>query len=459
MQNAKILIAGDELAVIQTCKRLLTRVGHEVDSAITVQEAVSHLDRKDYDVLFFDLKFAGGELLERMKEAYPATIVVIIHGLASLKAADALGYGVYEYLPKPITPEAMFNTLSWALHQRNLRLQAQQNETDKRESEFSELLGSSPAMQSLFNVIMRVAPTSDAVLLIGEPGTGKRIAAQTIHQASQRRNEPFVEIECDRYPSDETSRRIFGYYKPQYDEWIYRPGVLDKAGGGTIYIDEIATIDTTGQEQLVKAIQRRAYLPYEGDIAKIAACRFILGTTRKPRISAEEEYIIDDLYRKVEVYPVYLPSLAERAEDIPELVQAAMKRYAKRLGKPVERIEDKLLTRLIARPWRENVRELEKCIERMVSVCEDDTLTLEHYSEAMEDQLFLSWDGQVPANAEELKKLKAKLRRDAVRVVEREFLIEALRQSNGNVTHAAKTVGMQRRNFQNMMREHGVMGG
>jgi len=314
-------------------------------------------------------------------------------------------------------------------------------------------------MRALFKLIQKVAPTGTVVLIIGQAGTGKKVAARAIHQSSPRLNEPFMIFESGLKEDPEISRLLFGYMKRQGHSWIYEPGKIEATGSGTLYFDEIAKLDLWGQEQLLSAIQQRVYLPIRGGIQRSAACRFILGTRRNIKVSMEQKDIIDELYTKVNVFPIYLPSLIERSEDIPALTYQFMRRYTRRYDKQIELIEDRLLTRLIAHPWSGNVRELERCVERMVSICENDNLTMDHYQQVMENGGLRLWNGKSPTSLEELKQIKKELRRVAVREVERAFVIDALQRSHGNVTRAATEVGMQRRNFQALMRQYGVKAG
>ncbi|MBC8465878.1 sigma-54-dependent Fis family transcriptional regulator [bacterium] len=453
MRIASILVVGDELEVIQTCKLILSKIGHEVDSALSIPEAVATLEAKKYDILIFDLKLAGGELLERMKEAYPSTVVIILHGQASIAASEVLGYGVYDYLPKPVNSKELLTVMNRSLQIQEMLRNAFFPDEVENIIEFEELIGTGSAMKSLYNVILKVAPASSPVLLIGLEGTGKRLAARAVHQISTRRSQKLIELYSSQNLKINASRSLFGYCTGYGIKTKFHRGLIEKAGSGSIYIDEIAHLDHWGQRQLISAISKRVYFPYNGSDPRDAICRFILGTSRNPKVSLQTKEIISDLYLNLDVFPVYLPSLAERSQDIPMLAYNFLRKYKKRYRKNIEFIDDLLLTRLISTPWRENIIQLDRCIEQMVIICKDDTLTFDNYFQVTDENETGGWTGNPPVNASELKEIKKKLRREIVRKVEKNFILEALRKSNGNITQAALSVDMKRQNFQAMMRK------
>ncbi|MBT3232932.1 MAG: sigma-54-dependent Fis family transcriptional regulator [Calditrichaeota bacterium] len=461
MEQAHILVIADELAVVQSCNRFLSRAGHEVESVLTVQEAVGKLDETEYDVILFDLKLAGNggaELMERLKAAHPNTPVIVLHGLATLAASEILGHGTYESIPKPISSDTLFMAMSWALQQRTMRLQAKLS-TEDLGDEFGELVGNGPAMIALFRLIQKIAPTNATVLIIGHKGAGKKRVARALHRISPRRVEPYLDSSSGVNRGIELSRILFGEVESHFGVDDYEPGKIRLASRGTLYLNEISRLDHWGQHQMISAIKQRTYMPLNGRKEETATCRFILGTSRNLKESVEDGSLIEEFYDQVKLYPIYLPSLAERAEDIAALTYQFLQRFSQRFGKKIEYVEDPLIARLIARPWPGNIRELERTVERMVAVCEGNSLTLDHYREAMGDSLHQQWNGKPPETAEELKELKKQLRQFAVIDIERAFVTSALHRSGGNVTRAADRVGMKRRNFQAMMREYGIQAG
>lgn len=488
MLKAKVLIVVDEISAIQALSRPLSRDGHSVDSVLSLKEAVAKLDTTQYDVVFIDLKLAGdggGDLLERLRDAYPGTAVVILHGLVSFAASAALGYGGYEYLPKPVKGDSfslvmnrvllgyggfeylpkpvdgdsLSLVMNRVLQRKELSLETERVSQDRTVSQFEELVGHGPVMKALLNLISRVAETGSAVLLIGQVGTGKRLVAEAIHKLSPRNYEPFKVVDTTHKDRDLLSTIIFGQEFQIGRHSEFEPGVIEQAGAGTVFINEITALDEWAQVQMATAIRERHYLAVNGAIQRMVTCRFILASSLDVKKADDSGELRDELYRQVKVYPIYLPSLAERSEDIEALSHLFMRRFADRFDKNIVNLDSRLLTRLMARPWTHNMRELERCIERMVAVCEGETLTLEHYRVAMEDSGIRHWNIKAPVDVESLKKAKKQLRSRVVHEVERAFVIDALHRSDGNVTHAAVETGMQRRNFQALMRKYGIKAG
>lgn len=461
-KKLNILVIDDELTVVQECTRALIRSGYIVDTALTQSEAISKLNDFKYDVVLLDLKLGGVsglELMHLLREASPSTAVIIMHGMAPMIASGILGNGVYEYLSKPFTSDDLIITLNHALQHRLMLLQAMRACEIETTTDFGELVGNGPAMRSLFRLIVKIAPKGSVVLLVGKEGTGKILAAEAIHRMSNRRGEPFVKVSTKTYDESELNEKLFSKVIASHSEKGLIPGAIRETGNGTLYIDEVTALDETGQWCLLDAIRKREYLPVNGTEPLPAACRFILGTTRDLRITMKLKPLLDELYQRISVFPIYLPSLAERTEDIPSLAYQFMRRAAARFGKTVNRIDDRLLAQLISRAWPGNVRELERYVERMVSICDEEIVSLRNYQDVMEDGSYQIWRGRPPVDSEELKRIKKSIRQLAVAEVERAFVTDALQRNGGNVTKAATDVKMQRRNFQALMRSYGIRSG
>jgi DNA-binding NtrC family response regulator len=463
MNRTNILIIADELAVVQSCSRVFNRAGHHVETALRPGEATFRLAGPEYDVIFMDVKLAWGEgvnLLHQIRESQPETSVVLMLGLAPIASAvETMRYGGYDYLPKPFTPEAVTAALVRALQRRTMMLQARQVRENEVAMEFGELIGTGPAMRELFQLITRVAPTGDSVLIVGELGTGKELAARAIHRASPRASDPFIRVDVDVGNQVSIAEQLFGRINSQNGSNL-TPGRIEEASIGTLYLDEIGALNLDDQEKLFNAIRERHYLPVRGRKPRPLACRVILATAHDLQKAREEGLFSEKLYYQLPVLPIYLPTLAERTEDVPALAYHFLRRYALRYGREkVTRVDERLMTRLISHHWDGNVRELAACVERMVSICEGETLEMQHYQEAMEEGGDERWLYHPPTTAQELTTVKKQLRRAAVTELERSFVTKALQRAGGNVTLAAKQTGMQRRNFQSMMRQYGVKAG
>ncbi len=463
MNGNRILVVDDELMVNQGCARVLSRSGRRVDTALSPEEATEKLLCQEYEVVFLDIKLVGDggvKLLEWLDERSPETAVVIILGQASVaSAAELMRRGRFQYLPKPFTPDELSVALGRALQQRMMLLQVYRASRDETGLESGDLIGTGPAMRELSLLIDRVAPFGISVLIIGEVGTGKNLVAQTIHRKSRRRLEPFVEVEADLIQELPLVEQIFGRAESRDGAPRYRPGRIEEAGNGTLYIDEITALDLDGQKRLLASINQREFQSVGGKKARPLSCRIIFATYHDLYAEVEQGAFLQEFYRDISVFPIYVPPLSERTEDIPALINHFLRCYSQRYGRSVTRVDEQLLTRLIGRRWPGNVRELARSVEQMVAICEVDKLGPEHYKRVMEDSGGCWWDGKSPITAEELKLIKKLLRQSVVVEVERAFISGALQRSGGNVTRAAHQVGMQRRNFQTMMRQYGIKGG
>jgi len=459
----RILIIDDELAVVQGCSRTLVKSGHEVHSALNSSEAITRITGSEeaYDVIFLDLKLAGDpdtELLKRLKQLAPYTAIIFIIGPASIAAAiEALRQSHSEFLAKPFTPEDITTALRCALLHRTMLLQSSQAQENSKILELEELVWIGPTMHKIAHLAATVAPTGSNILIIGADGTGKMNVAEAIHRASPRRLDPFVMFEPKRKKHPSISEQLFGYVAKEFGSSKNIPGKIEEAGKGTLYMTEITTLSANDQSRLIIAIKERRRMPLRGTDSQTLSCRIIFATEENLHDVVAQGKLIEDFYYHLEVFPIYLPSLPERIEDIPALSYQLMRRFAVRYARPIVKIDEKLMARLQVRNWQKNLRELSECIERMISVCEGDSLELDHYKQVMGEGTSSEWSGLPPTTSEELKTVKKKLRQTAVAEVERAFVSEALRRSSGNISLAARMVGMQRRNFQTLIKRYGIL--
>jgi len=270
--------------------------------------------------------------------------------------------------------------------------------------------------------------------------------------------EPFVAFDARRGKSLSISGQIFGYVVKEDRISIHIPGKIEEAGNGTLYISEITALSNNDQSRLLSAIKAHRNIPIRGIDSRPLTCRIIFGTENSRQISEGTSGLSDDFCHELSAFPIYLPSLAERSEDIPALAYQLLKMFNGMKEKNITGFGEKLMTRLTSWRWNNNLRELSECIERMVAVCDGETIDISHYQQVMGGGVSVGWSGLPPTSTEELKTVKKKLRRAAVAELDRAFIKEALQRSGGNVTQAAREVGMQRRNFQTMMKQYGIKG-
>jgi len=454
---AKILVVDDEPMVCRSIQRILSE--HHTEIARSGEEALMKLKEQRFDVVFTDLKMPGIdgiELLRIIKKEYPQTITIIITGYAAVATAvEAMKEGAFDYVPKPFTPEEVRMLTRNALEKRGIVLEGYE-----KRYQFDNIIGNSDKMKEVFGLIGKVAPTSGTVLIRGESGTGKELVARAIHNRSQRRNKRFVAVDCGVFPPTLLESALFGHVKGAFTGAIAtKRGFFEMANGGTLFIDEIANMTLDVQGKLLRSLQEREFIPVGGTEHKKVNVRLISATNKDLKKMVEQGTFREDLYYRLYVVPIVLPPLRERIEDIPALTQHFAEKHCKQQNKGVMKISPEAMKCLVDYDWPGNVRQLENTIERVIITTEGDTIGADDLPLSIRGRRLPGRVSAVPTSSSELKKLKKQLRDDAIRKVERSFLIEALKRNDWNVSKAAEDVGMQRTNFHALMRKHDVKAG
>jgi len=458
---ARVLVVDDEVVICKSCEKILRRQGHEVEWVLSGKEGLERVRQGQFDVVFTDLKMAdigGMEVLRTIREEHPEVAVIVITGYATVAAAvETMRLGAFDFLPKPFTPPELLGALDRARARRLLRLESRQlSEGERVAPDFCSIIGHSPRMREVFGLIEKVAPTDSTVLLVGESGTGKEIVARAIHERSRRREGRFVAVDCGVFSKELLASELFGHVKGAFTGAIAdKQGLFELADGGTIFLDEIGNIALEIQVKLLRFLQEREFLPVGGVKARRVDVRLIFATNRDLRQMVEHGEFRDDLYYRLLVFPIRLPPLRERREDIPALAYHFLKTAAARTGNPIARFENDALDQMVNYDWPGNVRQLGNTIERLVILAEGQTIETRHLALCLHE-VSAGAGLRVPNDSQELKMLKKEVREKAVADVEKQFVIEALRRHNWNVTHAARGVRMQRTNFQALMRKYGL---
>jgi transcriptional regulator with PAS, ATPase and Fis domain len=297
------------------------------------------------------------------------------------------------------------------------------------------------------------------VLIIGETGTGKELVARAIHALSPRRHERFFAVDCGALSVTLLESELFGHTKGSFTGAVSdKRGIFESANRGTVFLDEICNVDVDVQAKLLRFIQEREFLPVGSTAPRRVDVRLVFATNRDLERMVREGTFREDLYYRLYVFPISLPPLRDRREDIPLLTSHLLGRARERCGKRVTRIAPDALLLLEQFDWPGNVRQLEAVIERAVISCDGDTVEPRHLPRTLTRQT-LPADLSIPTNNREFLALKKRLREQSVADLEREFVLEALQRNHWNVTRAAAEVGIQRPNFQMLMRRHGVRAG
>ncbi|OGA16319.1 MAG: Fis family transcriptional regulator [Betaproteobacteria bacterium RIFCSPLOWO2_02_FULL_66_14] len=458
--KGRILVVDDEEIVLRSCVRILGDGDYAVDTAGDGGEALKMVDASPYDVILLDImmpKVDGLEVLQRVKEAHPDIEVIMVTGLSQIDTAvRSMKLGAFDYLPKPFDPEELRLLVERALERRRL---LQENLSLRSEIgakyRFENIVGSSPRMQSMFSLIARCAPTSTTVLLVGESGTGKELVARAIHYNSLRKDKPFVPVDCTSLSENLLESELFGHVRGAFTGAVAnKRGLFELADGGTLFLDEIANLSLSIQAKLLRVIQEREFKAVGDTRTQSTDIRLIAATNKELRAMVAAGSFRDDLYYRINIFPIEIPPLRERREDIPVLATHFLRRFSDELGKDVSEISDGAMAVLVNHGWPGNVRELENTLHRAVILASDKVVRRAHLVDLVEPGALA--DSEVPRTGEDLKRIKKAAREKSVEHIEKAFVVEALKRNAWNVTRSAEDTGMQRANFQALMKKYEI---
>jgi DNA-binding NtrC family response regulator len=463
MDSPRALIVDDEPTICRACEKILTREGYSVKIAYSGKQALTILEQESFDILFTDLKMAemgGMELLETIRSRFPDIVPVVITGYATIASAvETMKLGAFDYLPKPFTPDEMTAVAKKAWEKRQNLMENRAIVQGEMLPSFCGIVGKSPKIHEIFRMIRKVAPTSSTVLIVGETGTGKELVAHAIHASSPRSEQRFCAVDCGTLSVELLESELFGHVKGSFTGAVVnKQGIFEAADRGTVFLDEICNINLEIQGKLLRFIQEREFLPVGGTETKHVDIRLIFATNRDLEKMVAEGTFREDLYYRLYVYPIQLPPLRERREDISVLAYHLLSKMQQETEKKITGISDAALKIIEQYDWPGNIRQLESAIERAVISC-DGTILEPHHLPMAVTRAGLPEPYPVPQNNREFLTLKKRLREQAIGELEREFVLEALQRNDWNVTRAALDVNIQRPNFQALMRKHAIRSG
>lgn len=384
----EILIVDDEKDILRALKFLLSDEGYSVTPAMSGEEAVELMRRKDFDVVLTDLKMDkmdGIGVLEESKRLSPETPVVLMTAYASVESAvDAMKKGASDYIVKPFINEEIRLTIRRLLEQMKLKSEniALRRELSQHRRRCKELVFNSESMGRLFELLESVIPTKSNILLLGESGTGKGLIAETIHCSSPRSDRSFVSINCSAIPENLLESELFGYKKGAFTGATSdKKGLLEIADGGTLFLDEIGDMPPQLQAKLLTAIETGEFLPLGDTKPKHSDIRLVSATNQDIEKKVKDGTLREDLYYRISVFEIRVPPLRERKEDIPILADYFIRKYSRENQKPANGIEKETMDILIAYPWPGNVRELNNAIERAVILSNKELIGTEQLPE------------------------------------------------------------------------------
>jgi two-component system response regulator GlrR len=457
MSLGKILVVDDDRNLIEVVKMRLESANYNVTAAITEQEAILAVKGQSLDLCLLDLMLSdqdGISLMEEVHAINPELPAIILTAHGSIESAvEAMRKGAYSYLTKPFEPRDLLLQIERALEHRRLNSEVKRLKGLLEEKyDFDNIIARSAKMRAVLDVVARIAKLDSTVYLHGESGTGKELIAKAIHFASDRRDQPFVALNCAALPETLLESELFGHEKGAFTGALRSTkGLFTQAHGGTLFLDEIGDMPLATQSKLLRALQERQFYPVGGDSPIEVDVRVIVATNKDLQELVQKGLFRDDLFYRIHVIPIQLPPLRERKEDIVPLVDQFLKKFSQQMKKDVKGITPEVLKMLMLHDWAGNVRELENAIEYAVAMTQKDLITedcvLQAKSAGAEGAKGLSH--QKHNGDEALKPLK-----DARDAFEKDYLVQVLSMTEGNVTQAAKLAGKYRADLYDLLKKH-----
>jgi len=451
--NARILVADDEEVMRDVLSTLLSSESYKVDLAENGSEAIEMVRNRDYAVLLLDLMMPdmdGFEVLRELRNMGNTPEAVVLTAFASIdRAVEATKLGAYSFIAKPFKNDELLLAVKNAIeHHRLLEENRRLKRTLRDRFSFHNIVGKSDAMQRVFELIAQVAPRRSTVLIQGESGTGKELVAKAIHASSGRAEAPFVAVNCGNIPSELLESELFGHVKGAYTGATKtKKGLFEIADGGTLFLDEVATISMEIQSKLLRVIQEREFRRLGGlDNIKVDV-RIIAATNSDLQTAVQQGDFRDDLYYRLNVIVIKIPSLRERTDDIPLLTEHFIKKYGEENQREGLSVDAAAMKVLMDHDWRGNVRELENVIERAVVLSPGNQITADIFPRNVASPKLDKIPDFVNLNIS-LKQMVGNF--------ERELILAALEKTNGNQKKAAQLLSVNATTLSEKLKRLGI---
>jgi DNA-binding NtrC family response regulator len=449
-----VLVVDDEPTIADGLRLTLEAEGYRVLTAGNVEAALSHAMRTDVEGAIIDLMLPDGdgiELTRELKRRDPTLEVIIVTAYGSVrKAMEATkSAGAFYVLEKPFDPDEVSTLMRAALDHR--KLIAENSDLRRRLAERgadTEILSATPSMQRVLETVAAVADADAAVLIVGESGTGKELVANALHERSQRRQGPWVKINCAALPKDLIESELFGHARGAFTgATTEKSGLLEEAHGGSLLLDEITETPADLQAKLLRVLEERVVRRVGSGKAASVDFRLISSSNRNPEVAVEEGFLRPDLYFRINTVTILVPPLRERREDIPLLVRAFLDRYRTKHARRVDGIEPEAYRRLLHYTWPGNVRELQHAVERAVLVARGAQITVTDLPESLQALATGRADGGISPASVPAGSLEA---------IERASILKALEQTGWNKQAAAALLGLRRPTLYSKLRKHRI---
>lgn len=431
----------------------LQRGGYDTEGFSSAEEALRNLRNKRYLLLLTDLLLPGidgYELMKKAKEIDPYIPVIIITAFGTVeKAVQAIKDGAFDFLTKPVDPEHLLHVVEKAVErERIFRENLILKEEWREKFGLPEIIGESGAIKDAIMKLQKVAPTDTTVLLLGESGTGKELFARALHQLSPRRSFPFVPMNSASVPETLIENELFGHERGAYTgAYSRRIGKLELAHKGTFFLDEIGDLNPSLQAKLLRVIEEKQFERVGGTQRIEVDTRFVLATNKDLKKMVEEGKFREDLYYRISVFPILLPPLRERKEDIPLLVNHFIKKFSVETKKQIDSLSPLALEKIMNYSWPGNVRELQNCIERAIILCDKREIQLHHIT--IPDKIMEESYIELKGKLRDVKKI-------SVSAIEKRRIELAIKESSGSIKEASKILGISEKTLRKKMKEYGI---
>jgi DNA-binding NtrC family response regulator len=448
-RSGKVLVVDDEPAEREGLARLVGQWGYEVETASSGEEALNLIETQHPAVVLTDLvlpEMDGLTLLQKLKETGRPPIVLLVTGHGTVESAvEAMRHGAFDYLTKPVDATRLQVLLEKSIEQESLSREVSFLRHQLRQKgSFGQLVGQSKDMHEVYRWIELAATSTAPVLVFGESGTGKELVARTIHDLSNRRNKPFVAINCAAIPETLIESELFGHERGAFTGATERRlGCFELADGGTLFLDEIAEMDNSTQAKLLRVLQEGNFRRVGGKVEIQVDVRVIAATNRVPSEAIAQGQLRDDLFYRLNVFTIRLPALRERKEDIPLLGRTFIEEFNRQDNRQVRGLTPEVDKVLERHAWPGNVRELRNVIQRAVVLCGTGAIAPEH----LPDNVLRTTEPSRPATTGSVV---------PIREMERELILRALQEMNQDKRRAAALLGISLKTLYNKLAKYGI---
>jgi len=452
--RARILVVDDERSMQEFLEIFLRGEGYEVTTAGDVASARALLESDEFDVVITDIQMpraSGLDLLHAARDASPDAMVIMITAYASTETAiAAMKDGAYDYLTKPFRVDEIRLVVEKALEKKSLARENRRLRSELRSrSRSRRVIGNSSAMQRVFDLVSQVADSRANVLVTGESGTGKEMIARAIHEMSERRDGPFIVVNCAAIPENLLESELFGHVRGAFTGALHnKEGLFELADGGTLFLDEVGDLPLPLQVKVLRAIQEKSFRRVGGTHDQQVDARIVSATNRRLEEEVVRARFREDLYYRLNVIEIPLPPLRERKDDIALLVDHFIEKYARELGKDVKGMSDEALAKLLAYRFPGNVRELENVIERAAALTRGPVVQVESLPRSVLEREEPEPTARIPRDGVDLDRLMEEY--------ERSLILEALRPAGGVKKKAAKLLGISFRSLRYRLEKLGI---